>query len=487
MAAENGVMYQAFEWNQPDDGTTYRDLAARAERLQAQGFTAVWFPPSGKGQAGPADVGYGVYDPYDLGEFDQKGAVRTKYGTRTELLAAVNAVQEHGMDAYLDIVMGHRIGGDETEHVEVVEVDPAYRLNAVGEPYGIQAWSRYSYPGRAGAHSDFVWTHEHFNAFGADANQPDAQGKIFRRADREFSPEVDGEYGNFEYLMGANVDHSRDDVRDELVRWGNWLLQTTNARGVRLDAVKHIGRSFMTHWLNAVRAARPDRELFAVGEYWSGSVDALQAYLEGTQGAMRLFDVPLHFKMHEAGERGRDFDLRTLLADTLVARDPIAAVTFVDNHDSQPGQALASPVADWFKPLAYAFILLRREGYPCVFHGDYVGNDGAGHESHALVSHQTVIDAMLEARAKYVYGEQHDYFERPTCVGWLVSGDAEHPGVMAVVASTADDDAQAMQVGRPGVVFRDVTLAFDHEITSAEDGSATFPARGGRVSVWCSV
>lgn len=483
MSEAKGVMYQAFEWNQPDDGSAYRDLASRAERLHQQGFTAVWFPPPGKGQAGPADVGYGVYDPYDLGEFDQKGAVRTKYGTKDELLAAIESVQQHGMDAYLDIVMGHRIGGDETEEVHVVEVDPAYRLAAVGDPYAIKAWSRYTYPGRAGAHSDFTWTHEHFNAFGADANQPDSGGKIFRRADREFSAEVDGEFGNFEYLMGANVDHSREDVRDELVRWGVWLLQTTKARGVRLDAVKHISRSFMTHWLGAVRGAQEGREVFAVGEYWTGSLETLDAYLQDTQGAMRLFDVPLHFRMHQAGESGRDFDLRTLLDETLVSRSPLAAVTFVDNHDSQPGQSLASPVADWFKPIAYAFILLRREGYPCVFHGDYVGNDGA----QKLVSHQTVIDAMLAARAQYVYGDQHDYFERPTCVGWLTTGDAEHPGVMAVVASTADDDAIPMNVGRGGVVFRDVTQAFDHELQSAEDGTLEFPARGGRVSVWCSV
>lgn len=58
---------------------------------------------------------------------------------------------------------------------------------------------------------------------------------------------------------------------------------------------------------------------------------------------------------------------------------------------------------------------------------------------------------------------------------------------MAVVTSTADDDALTMHVGRSGVVFRDVTLAFDHEIVSGEDGSATFPAHGGRVSVWFSM
>jgi hypothetical protein len=40
------------------------------------------------------------------------------------------------------------------------------------------------------------------------------------------------------------------------------------------------------------------------------------------------------------------------------------AVTLVDNHDTQPLQALEAPVEDWFKPIAYAFILLRKDGYP---------------------------------------------------------------------------------------------------------------------------
>ena len=30
-------------------------------------------------------------------------------------------------------------------------------------------------------------------------------------------------------------------------------------------------------------------------------------------------------------------------------------------------------VEPWFKPLAYALILLRREGYPCIFYADYYG------------------------------------------------------------------------------------------------------------------
>lgn len=55
---------------------------------------------------------------------------------------------------------------------------------------------------------------------------------------------------------------------------------------------------------------------------------------------------------------------------------PTNAVTFVDNHDSQPHEALESWVDDWFKQSAYALILLRRDGYPVVFYGDYYGIEG---------------------------------------------------------------------------------------------------------------
>ena len=58
--------------------------------------------------------------------------------------------------------------------------------------------------------------------------------------------------------------------------------------------------------------------------------------------------------------------MRRLLDNTLTICSPQHAVTFVDNHDSQPGGSLASEVKDWFKPLAYALILLMKEGYPVI-------------------------------------------------------------------------------------------------------------------------
>ena len=90
-------------------------------------------------------------------------------------------------------------------------------------------------------------------------------------------------------------------------------------------------------------------------------------------------------------------------------------MTFVDNHDTQPCQSLESWVEPWFKPLAYALIFLRREGYPCVFAADYYpcpsyldrGRDVT------LYSHRFLIDRFLDARRRYGFGDQHDYFDHP--------------------------------------------------------------------------
>ena len=47
-----------------------------------------------------------------LGEFDQKGTVATKYGTRAEYLEAVAALHRAGIEVMADIVLNHRLGAD---------------------------------------------------------------------------------------------------------------------------------------------------------------------------------------------------------------------------------------------------------------------------------------------------------------------------------------------------------------------------------------
>ncbi len=68
----NGVMIQYFHWYTAADGSLWKQLENNASALAEAGITSVWLPPAYKGSAGGSDVGYGVYDLFDLGEFDKE-------------------------------------------------------------------------------------------------------------------------------------------------------------------------------------------------------------------------------------------------------------------------------------------------------------------------------------------------------------------------------------------------------------------------------
>ena len=128
-------MVQVFHWWSKGDGTLWKEVADKAKELSQLGITSVWLPPASKGNAGVNDVGYAVYDLYDLGQYDQKGAVRTKYGTLEEYKAAVKALHDNGLEAYADLVFNQRQGADELELVKVQEFDQHDRNKPVGDPF----------------------------------------------------------------------------------------------------------------------------------------------------------------------------------------------------------------------------------------------------------------------------------------------------------------------------------------------------------------
>ena len=469
--ATNDTLMQYFHWDYPADGALWGELARNASELAQAGFTALWLPSPCKAREGYSDVGYGIYDLWDLGEFDQKGSVRTKYGTRVELEGAIAAARAAGLRVYLDVVLNHKAGADTTEAVTATPVSQDNRNIEIGPPREIDAWTSFTFPGRGNIHSDFQWRWSHFDA--VDYDQRSGAREIFRLRDKVFQTPVDPERGNFDYLMFADLDMGHSEVRAELNRWGEWIVRALNVDGFRLDAVKHIRFSFFNEWLDAVRGAFPDRELFAVGEYFSGNLATLEWFIEQTGQRLSLFDFPLYFNLRAASENGGAFDLRNLLNGTLTARYPTLAVTFIDNHDTYRERT----IQDWFKPLAYALILLREGGRPCVFYPDYYGAPGRP-------SHRQLLDQLLQARRDHAYGPQIDYFDHPDVVGWTRSGDADHPRALAVVLSDGPGGSKRMNVNRPNRTFVDATGTVDGAIIAGADGWGEFRCNGGSVSVW---
>ena len=193
MTEHNGAMLQYFHWYTPGDGSLWHELAREAPALAAAGFTSVWLPPAYKGAAGGYDTGYGVYDLFDLGEFDQKGSVRTKYGTRDAYLAAIRAAQAVGMRVYADVVFNHKMGGDHQESFAATPYDPHDRTRPVGDPRTIEAWTHFTFPGRGGRYSTLHWHWWHFNAVEMEA---DGAHAIYLFEGKRFQEAVDLEKGN---------------------------------------------------------------------------------------------------------------------------------------------------------------------------------------------------------------------------------------------------------------------------------------------------
>ncbi|MGE5796708.1 MAG: alpha-amylase family glycosyl hydrolase [Ignavibacteria bacterium] len=115
---QNDVMMQAFYWDVPVDaanlnGSWWDSLKSKAALFNNAGIMALWIPPPSKGNFGIYDMGYGVFDHYDLGEYNQKGTVETRFGSKDELLSMISSMHSNNIQVYADIILNHIYTSDE--------------------------------------------------------------------------------------------------------------------------------------------------------------------------------------------------------------------------------------------------------------------------------------------------------------------------------------------------------------------------------------
>lgn len=294
-------------------------------------------------------------------------------------------------------------------------------------------------------------------------------------------------------MMFADLDYSHKEVAADVTQWGIWVTKELGLKGFRLDAVNHFSETFTNEWITALRKECGD--IFIVGEAWEGSTEKLVQWLEAMDHRFTLYDAPLlyNFARIAGAEKA---DLRKVFDGSLVQTKPLNAVTVVANHDTQPGQALDTPIAPFFKPLAYALILLRPSGYPCVFYGDLYGllpSEDSTPEEVQDPSCSGMLPTLIKARQLYAYGPCDDYFsDDPNCIGWVRRGAWDRPeGSCAVVMSNAAASEKRMFVGEEhiGTTWTDV-LGWAREgdkakeVTIGQDGFGVFTCGETSMSVF---
>ncbi|KAJ5894965.1 hypothetical protein N7495_006656 [Penicillium taxi] len=482
--SQNSLMIQGFEWHVPADQRHWRRLRKELPNLKDIGVDNIWLPPGCKGM-NPVGTGYDVYDLYDLGEFDQKGARATRWGPKEDLQELTQAAQETGIGVYWDTVLNHKAGADFTERFQAIKVDNEDRNVEISQPETIAGWVGFDFPGRAGKYSSMEYRREHFNAVDWDHLQN--RQAIYKIAGpgpcKRWANDVSLEHGNYDYLMFANLDHTNPEVRADIFKWSEWIGTELPINGMRIDAAKHYSAAFQKDFVDHLRST-VGAEYYLFGEYWRGDVTFLLKYLKRTDFQISLFDVPLlgRFSLVSKAEGG---DLRKIFKGTLVEKSPKHAVTFVGNHDTQPGQSLETIIAPFFKPIAYALILLRAHGQPCVFYGDLYGIRG-GPGPLDCPSCKGKLPILMRARRLYAYGEQCDYFDKRNCIGFVRYGNIHHPWGLACIISNTVSTYKLMYVGinHAGAEWTDILGWCIGTVIIDRRGYGVFPVSAKSVSVW---
>ena len=99
-SARGEAMLEFFQVN-------WSDLINKMPEIAEAGYTSLWLPPPAKGGSGYS-VGYDLFDPFDLGDKNQRGTTATKYGTKAQLIQLVETAHRFGIRVYFDNIMNHR-------------------------------------------------------------------------------------------------------------------------------------------------------------------------------------------------------------------------------------------------------------------------------------------------------------------------------------------------------------------------------------------
>ncbi|WP_223649992.1 alpha-amylase [Hymenobacter psoromatis] len=450
----NGVLMQGFYWDVPQTTsgqTWWQVLGGKASELKSAGITALWLPPAYKG-SGANDVGYGVYDRYDLGEFNQKGTVATHYGTLAQLQSCIGALHGQGIQVYEDMVMNHLTSADAQEQFTVG-----------GTSYNV--YTSFTYPGRANKYSTYQWHYYNFNGTQQAPNNGWYQWNAW-----DFQPYANGDA--YDNLLGSEIRYADQNQVNETISWGNWMTTTLNLDGYRLDATKHMLTSFVNSWLDNVKGSSGR---FAVSEAWFQNLSDLNNYASSTGGRTSLFDVPLHYTFAAMSNGNGTWDMRGLQFAGFTEANGALSVSFVDNHDTdQTGGALYSPVAN-LKMLAYSYILTREKGYPCVFYKDYY-NYGLGAQ----------LKTLIGIRQAHGFGSGYEYTSADDADVYAYSraGDASHTGLLELLNDGSNAASKALATPFKNATLTDLTGNTTGTVTTDANGNGTFSVNARSYAVW---
>jgi glycosidase len=245
---------------------SWNEISQKLPEIAEAGYTSLWLPPASKANS-QFSAGYDRFDPFDLGNIDQKGTIATRYGTKDELVRMVRIAHRFGIRVYFDDIMNHRSydvpGYDAYTPITVYPglLPEDFHLRVTSDGF-YRKWDNISNWGDVWQiqnrnFSDLIdLAHEspNNNNFGYTEGSANPKLAFIRQpGNPEYYMDQDlpAIAGSWRPFNGANGDPLVEDTASYIIRAALWFMSETKCDGLRLDAVKHVPSYFFGDYLNA--------------------------------------------------------------------------------------------------------------------------------------------------------------------------------------------------------------------------------------------
>ena len=240
---------------------TWNEITQKMPEIAEAGYTSLWLPPPAKAGSG-FSVGYDPFDPFDLGDKNQRGTVATRYGTRDELLRMVRTAHRFGLRVYFDNIVNHRgfdvpgYDADTPTNLYPGMVPGDFHLRTISGGFyrnvsGIRDYNSLWQVQNLSLSGLLDIAHENPNAnFGPTEGSTAPKPVLVRQPNNPELYDLNSSgvrvgFGNVTAAdIAAHPNSFQEDVGAYLIRSVRWTLDTTKCDGFRLDAVKHVPSYF---------------------------------------------------------------------------------------------------------------------------------------------------------------------------------------------------------------------------------------------------
>ncbi|HUR46097.1 MAG TPA: alpha-amylase family glycosyl hydrolase [Candidatus Saccharimonadales bacterium] len=362
---------------------SWNEVGQKLPEIAEAGYTSLWLPPPSK--AGSVySVGYDLFDPFDLGDKDQRGSVATRYGTKEELVRMVRLAHRFGIRVYFDNIMNHR-GFDVPAYNSSTPTniypgmtmgDFHLRITTDGfyrNVSDIRDWNSTWQVQNLSLSGLIDIAHETPNAnFGLTEGTTAAKPVFVRHPANPEYYDLHPTLGRLGFgnvsqsALDANPSFYKEDVGGYLLRSIRYIVDATHCDGFRLDAVKHVPGYFF-------------------GQQSGAGKDSSTA---GYLGSIQLqFDLVHGFS--DANRRNSNFDTETARDDAVVFGEHLGEPPSFSEYTDAGMRLLDNPLRNYLNnvlgnPSASLAGLEQRDGGGFgasirVMHAQSHDNDFAAH------------------------------------------------------------------------------------------------------------